>query len=91
MFVTVLWLNSSIWPIDGVLTGTTTSYQSGPGSNGIEELFHIPQNFTTGLVSCPGHSLVVRYYLSAKVTLALTPEGWYAIKQKKKKKKINQR
>ena len=27
-------LNSSIWPIDGTLTGTTTLGQSGSGNNG---------------------------------------------------------
>ena len=37
------WLNSSIWPIDGSLTGTTTLGQSGPGSNGNEGVLHIPQ------------------------------------------------
>ena len=29
-------------PIDGTLTGTTTLNQSGPKSNGNEEVFHIP-------------------------------------------------
>ena len=38
------------------------SSQSGPGSNGTEVMFHIPQSFKTGaspsnLVSYPGHSL----------------------------------
>ena len=36
------WLNSSIWPIVGTLTGTTTLDQSGPGSNGNERVLHIP-------------------------------------------------
>ena len=35
------WLNSSIWPIDGTLTVTTTSGKSGPESTGNKELFHI--------------------------------------------------
>ena len=30
------WLNSSIWPIDGILTGTTTPDQSEPESKGNE-------------------------------------------------------
>ena len=34
-------MNSSIWPIDGTLTGTTTPCQSGHESNGNEVLFHI--------------------------------------------------
>ena len=33
-------LNSSIWPIDGTLTGTTIVGQSGSGSNGNKEVFH---------------------------------------------------
>ena len=42
------WLNSSIWPIDGILTGTTTPGQSGPESNGNKEVFHIFQISQTG-------------------------------------------
>ena len=36
-------LNKFIWPTDKTLTGTTTSSQSGPGSNGNEEVLHNPQ------------------------------------------------
>ena len=36
-------LNSSIWPIDGTLTATTTLIQSWPGSNGSEGVLYIPQ------------------------------------------------
>ena len=35
--------NSSIGPIDRTLSGATTLGQSGPGSNGNEEVFHIPE------------------------------------------------
>ena len=35
-------LNSSIWPIDGTLTGTTTLDQNGPESNGNKRILHIP-------------------------------------------------
>ena len=42
------WLNSSIWPIDGALTGTSTAGQSELGSNGNEDVFHIPQTSKTG-------------------------------------------
>ena len=43
------WTNRKrlIWPIDGALTGTTTLGQSGPGSNGNEGVFHIPQSSRT--------------------------------------------
>ena len=54
----------SIWPIDWTLSGVTTLSQSGPGSNGNEEILCIPQSSSiTGtspsdcLVSYPGHSL----------------------------------
>ena len=56
--------NSSIWPIDRNQSGTTSPGKSGPGSNGNEEVFYIPQSFQiTGaspsacLVSYPEHSL----------------------------------
>ena len=59
------WSNSSTWPIDRTLTGDTTPGQSGTGSNGNEEVLHIPQisNITTAppsdfLVSYPRHLCV---------------------------------
>ena len=55
---------SSIQPIDRALSGTTIPGQSGPGSNGNEEVLHIPQSSSiTGTspldcsVSYLGHSL----------------------------------
>ena len=57
-------------PIDGTLMGTTTPSQSGPWSNGNEEVVLILQIFRTralpsdGLLSYPGHSLG-KSYLSA--------------------------
>ena len=70
-------LNSSIWPIAGTLTGTTTLGQSGSGSNGTKGVFHIPQSSRTGtspsdcLVSYAGHSFVERgSYSTAEVQLA---------------------
>ena len=52
---------SSIWPIDRTLSGATTPGQSGPGSDGSEEVLHIPQIIGTSpsdyLVSYLGHSL----------------------------------
>ena len=35
---------SSIWPIDGALSGATTLVQSEPGSDCNEEVLHIPQS-----------------------------------------------
>ena len=50
--------------IDRTLLGVTTPGQSGPGSNGNERVFYIPQIFKAGtlpsdcLMSYPGHLLV---------------------------------
>ena len=58
---TVKWLNSSIWPINGILTGATTPGQSEPKSNGNESVLHITQSFRTEaspldcLLSYTGH------------------------------------
>ena len=41
-------MSSLIWPIDGTLTGTSKSDQSGPGSNGNKGVHHILQSFRTG-------------------------------------------
>ena len=51
--------------VDGALKGITGPGQSGPGSDGSEWTFHIPQSSRTGasssdgLLSYPGHSLRV--------------------------------
>ena len=57
---------SSILPIDKALSGADTLGQSGPGSNGSEGVFRIPEspNITRTspsdcLVSYPGYSLCV--------------------------------
>ena len=56
--------NCSIWPIDRTQSGATTPGQSGPGSDGNEEVLHVPQRSSiTGtsssdcLMSYTGHSL----------------------------------
>ena len=55
--------NIFIWPIDRTLSGATTLCLSEPGSNGNEEVLHIPQSSragaspSDGLVSYPGHLL----------------------------------
>ena len=56
-------MKSSIWLIDGTQTGTSSSDQSWPGSNGNEGLLHIPQSSRTNrcsFVSYPGRSLGMR-------------------------------
>ena len=41
-------MNSSMWPVDGALTGTTNSSQTEPQSNGNEGVLDIPQSFRIG-------------------------------------------
>ena len=60
----VLMSNNSIWSIDWTLSGATTPGQSGPGSDGNEEVLRIPQSSSNTiaspsvyLVSYPRHSL----------------------------------
>ena len=74
--------NSSIWPIDRTLSDATSPSQSGPGSNGNEEVLHIPQIskagalLSDGLMSYPGHS--GESYLSADMQLVYStvPAEW---------------
>ena len=56
--------NSSIWPTDRTLSSVTTPGQSEPGSDGNEEVLHIPRSSSITeaspsdcLVSYPGHLL----------------------------------
>ena len=45
--------NSSIWPIDGTLSGDLYPNQYVPGSDGNEEVVCIPQSSsTTGIIYC---------------------------------------
>ena len=39
------WLKSSFWHLDEIISGSTIPGKSGPGSNGNEEILHIPQSF----------------------------------------------
>ena len=54
-------MDISTWPIHGILTGTTSLGQGGPGSNGNEGVPLIPLSFQTetspsdGLVPYPGY------------------------------------
>ena len=41
-------MNSSIWPVDGTLTGDNNLDQSGPESNCNEKVLHISQSSKTG-------------------------------------------
>ena len=68
--------NSSSWPIDSIQSDVTTPDQSRPGSDGNEEVLHIPQNSSiTGasppgcLVSYQGHLSGVEFYPSAEMQL----------------------
>ena len=64
--------NSSIWPIDRILSAAINLGLSGPGSDGNEEVLIIHQSPSVtkaspsdSLVSYPGHSLVDFFYPSA--------------------------
>ena len=52
---TVKWWNSSIWPKDGTLTGTTSLGQDGPGSNGNEGILPILQS--SRIVTLPSNDI----------------------------------
>ena len=79
-------------PLIGPLSGATTPGQSGPGSNGNEEVLRIPQISSIAgtspsdcLVSYRGHSLWGGSYPSAKVqsVYSIAPADW-AMKERKK-------
>ena len=75
---------SSIWPIDRTLSGATTLGQSGPESDGNEEVLYIPQSSSiTGasppdcLVSYPGHSLGESYsFAEMQSVYSADPVDW---------------
>ena len=76
---------SSIWPIDQTLSGATTLAQSGPGSDGNEEVLHIPQSSSITeaspsdcLVSYSGHSLEGESYPSPEMQsmYSTAPAAW---------------
>ena len=76
---------SSIQPIDGTLSGATTTSQNGAGTDGNEGILRIPQSFSIigtspsdCLVSCPGHSLGGESYPSAEKqsVYSTVPADW---------------
>ena len=76
--------NSSIWPIDRTLSGSTTQGQSVPASNGIEGVLYIPQSssiteasLSDCLVSYPGY-LLGESYPSAEMqsVYSTSPANW---------------
>ena len=77
--------NSSIGHIYGILSDVTTSGQSGPGSNGNEEVLSIPVgssiteiSLSDCLVSYPGHLLGEGLYPSAEMhsVYSTVPADW---------------
>ena len=81
---TAKWSISSIWPIDGTLSSTTTPSQSEPESNGNEGVISFLQSYKTeasrldGLVSYPVHSHWWASYPSAEMQSAnsTVPADW---------------
>ena len=51
--------NSSIWPIDKILSGATTLGSSGPGSDGNEGVLHILQS--SSITAAPPLDCLVLY------------------------------
>ena len=82
--VTCLHRVCSIWPIDKTLSGATTPGQSGPGSNGIKRVLHIPQiskaraSPSDVLLSYPGHLGVLLPLCRDAVGIFYSPSwlGW---------------
>ena len=65
--------NTSIWPINRTLSGTTIPGQSEPGSDGNKGVLHIPQSYSITedspsdcLISYP-RQLLRECYLSAEI------------------------
>ena len=67
------WLNSSIWPIDWTLTGTTILGQSRPGSNGNIRVLHILQSSRTG--ASPSVRVIPRHLLEVVLPLCKSVVG----------------
>ena len=79
--------NSSIWPIDRILSGAITLGMSGPGRDGNEVVFHITQSssitvasLSDCLMSYPGH-LSGKSYPSAGIqsVYSTAPVDWALI------------
>ena len=68
--------NSSIWPIDKTLSGTTTPGQSGPESDGNERVLCIPPS-SRFLTSYPQHSLGEFYlFVEMQSVYFAAPANW---------------
>ena len=81
VFVQFKWSNSSIWPINRNLSGTTILGLRRPRSNGNEDVFHVPQSSRTEtspsdcLGSYPGNSLAEFYPSTGKKSVFSTAQG----------------
>ena len=60
-FLTVKWLNSFIWPIDVTLISDINPSQSGPWSNGNEEVLHILRSITIGGLIVISRTLIIEF------------------------------
>ena len=58
--------NNLIWPIDRTLSNATTPSQSGPGSDGNEGVFHIPQSSSINGASPSDYSMSYPGYSQGK-------------------------
>ena len=74
-------LNSSIWPINETLTGTTTADQTGSGKNGNGRVLHILQSSWTEAspsdVLVSGHLLIESYsFVGIQSAYFTAPADW---------------
>ena len=67
--------NNSIWPPDKTLSGATTPGQSGPGSNGNEEVLYIPQSSTDENLSLRWFDVIYRTHLGEVLPLCRDAVG----------------
>ena len=82
--------NSSIWPIDWVLSGATTVVLSELGSNGHKGVIRIPQNTSNTwaslsdyLVSYPGHKIEDFFPFAEMQSVYPTSQADWAILKRK--------
>ena len=64
-------LNSSIRPIERILTEVTTPGQSGPGNNSNEEVLHFSQSYKTGLSPSDGLISYLGHLLDCEMPVSI--------------------
>ena len=74
--------NGSIWPIDKTLSSASIPRQSGPGSNGNEEILRIPQGYTDWSLAIRLFNVISKILVWAVLPLCRDAVGvFYSISQ----------